>query len=116
MKTHSWCKGASTCTGLQTKPPTAPYSAINANLRKFAGIFRNGADVALMQGSPEHETKWMGSRNMKSCRPFKRCPNLYSPANQTISHHAINAVNANLRKFAGIFQHGADVALMQGAQ
>ena len=51
--------------GLQTKPSrTAPYSAINANLRKFSGIFRHGADVALMQGVLEHEAKGMGSRNM----------------------------------------------------
>ena len=55
-------KGAQTCTGLQTKPsPTAPYSVFNANLRKFAGILRNGADVALMQGAHQHETKGMES-------------------------------------------------------
>ena len=31
------------------------------NLRKFAGIFHRGADVALMQGAHEHEAKRMGS-------------------------------------------------------
>ena len=55
-------KGAQTCTGLQTKPsPTAPYSVVNANLRKFAGIFRHSADVVLMQGVLQHEAKEMGS-------------------------------------------------------
>ena len=54
-------KGAQTCTGLKSKTsPTAPYSAVKANLRKFAGIFQNGADVAQMQGAREHETKGMG--------------------------------------------------------
>ena len=42
-------KGDQTCTGLQTQPsPTAPYKVVNANLRKFGGVFRHGADVALM--------------------------------------------------------------------
>ena len=55
-------KGAKTCTGLQSKPSrTAPYCAVNANLRKFAGIFRHGADVVLMQGAQEHEPKRMSS-------------------------------------------------------
>ena len=54
--------GAQTCTGLQTNPPcTTPYSAVNANLCKFRGIFRRGDHVALMQGAHEHETKRMGS-------------------------------------------------------
>ena len=54
--------GAQTCTVLQTKPLCSTrYCAVNANLRKFGGIFRNGADVALMQGAHEHETKRMGS-------------------------------------------------------
>ena len=58
-------KGAQTCTGLQTKTsPTAPYCAVHANLRKFAGIFWNGADVALMQGAHEHEAKGVGSWNL----------------------------------------------------
>ena len=53
---------AQTCTGLQTKPsPTAPYSAGMKNLRKFAGNFHYGADVALMQCAHEHEVKGMGS-------------------------------------------------------
>ena len=48
-------------TGQQTQPsPTAPYSAVNANLRKFAGIFRHGADVALMEGAHENKAKRKG--------------------------------------------------------
>ena len=48
--------GAQTCTGLETKPsPTAPYNAVNGNLRKFSGIFQHGAEVALMQGAHELE-------------------------------------------------------------
>ena len=55
-------KIALTCTGLRTKRfRTAPYSVVNANIRKFAVIFRDGADVALMQGAHEHEAKRMGS-------------------------------------------------------
>ena len=54
-------KGAQTCMSLLTKPSrTAPYGAVNANLRKFTGILRNGADVALIQGVLEHESKGMG--------------------------------------------------------
>ena len=54
--------GAKTCTGLQIKPVcSTPYSVVYANLRKFGGIFRYCADVALMQGSHEHETKRKGS-------------------------------------------------------
>ena len=54
-------KCAQTCMGLQTKTsPTAPYSVVNANLRKFGGIFRHGADVALMQGVLEHKAKGCG--------------------------------------------------------
>ena len=61
IKIRSRFKRAQTCTGLQSKPsPTAPYSAVNANLQKFAGIFRHGADVALKQGVQEHEAKRMG--------------------------------------------------------
>ena len=53
--------GAQTCTGLQINPPcTTPYSAVNANLRKFRGIVRRGVHVALMQGAHEHETKRWG--------------------------------------------------------
>ena len=70
MKSREWgvetsksavdSNGAQTCTGLQSKPsPTAPYSAVNANLQKFAGIFRHGADVALKQRVQEHEAKRM---------------------------------------------------------
>ena len=62
MKTSSWCKGAQTCTRLETKTaPTAPSSVVNANLHKFAGNFWHGADVALMQGAHELEAKGMGS-------------------------------------------------------
>ena len=54
--------GTQTITGQQTQPsPTAPYSAGNANLRKFAGIFRHGADVALTEGAHEYKGKRMGS-------------------------------------------------------
>ena len=45
-----------------TKPSrTAPYSAVNANLPKFPGIFRHDADDALMHGVLEHEAKKIGS-------------------------------------------------------
>ena len=55
-------KGVQTCTGLQTKRfHTAPSSVVNASVRKLAGIFRDGADVALMQGAHEHEAKMIGS-------------------------------------------------------
>ena len=55
-------KSAQTCTGLQIKRfRIAPYSVVNANFRKFEGIFRDGANVALMQGAHEHEAKRMGS-------------------------------------------------------
>ena len=48
-------KGSQTCTGQKTQPsPIAPYNVVNTNLRKFAGIFRHGADVPLMQGAHEH--------------------------------------------------------------
>ena len=41
--------GAQTSTGLEIKPRCfTPYSAVIANLHKFGGIFRYGADVALM--------------------------------------------------------------------
>ena len=47
---------------MQTKRfRTATYSVVNANFRKFEGIFWVGADVALMQGAHEHEAKMMGS-------------------------------------------------------
>ena len=53
---------AQTCSGLQTKPVCSkPYSAVNANLLKFGGIFRYGAHVALVQGGHEHQEKGMGS-------------------------------------------------------
>ena len=55
-------KGAQTCTGLQIKRfGTAPYSVVNAISRKFAGNFRHGADVALMQCAHEHKARRMGS-------------------------------------------------------
>ena len=55
-------KAAQLCTGLQTNRfRIAPYSVINANFTKFASIFRDGADVALKQGTHEHEAKRMGS-------------------------------------------------------
>ena len=48
-------KGTQTCTGLKTKPfRTALYSVGNANFLKFEGIFRDGADVALVHGAHEH--------------------------------------------------------------
>ena len=54
-------KRTQTCTGQQTQPSTtAPYNVVNANFRNFGGIFRHGADVALMQGAHEHEAKVMG--------------------------------------------------------
>ena len=54
--------GAQTCTGLQTKLLcSSPYSAVNANLCKFGGIFRLGADVALKEVAREHEGKRVGS-------------------------------------------------------
>ena len=54
--------GAQTCTVLETKPPcTTPYIDVNSNFRKSGGIFRHGADVALMQGAHQHEAKRMGS-------------------------------------------------------
>ena len=34
---------------------------IYMHFRTFVGIFRHGADVALMQGVLEHEAKGMGS-------------------------------------------------------
>ena len=53
---------AQTCTGLQTKPVCSKlYNVVNANLLKFGGILRYGADVALMQGAHQHEAKRMGS-------------------------------------------------------
>ena len=55
-------KDIKTCTGLQTNPsPTAPYSAVNGNLRKFTGGLQHGAEVAPMQGTHEKEAKGMGS-------------------------------------------------------
>ena len=54
--------GIQTCTGLQIKPRfSSPESAVNANLRKFRGIFRYFAHVALMQGAHDHEAKWIWS-------------------------------------------------------
>ena len=54
--------GAQTCTVLETKLPcTTQYIAVNSNFRKFGGIFRHGADVALMQSAHQHEAKRMGS-------------------------------------------------------
>ena len=54
--------GTQTCTGLQTKPLcSTPYSAVSAKLRKFGGIFWQGADVAPTQGAHEHEAKIIGS-------------------------------------------------------
>ena len=53
---------AQTCTELQAKPLcSTPYSAVNAKLRKFGGIFRRGEDVVPMQGAHEHEAKVIGS-------------------------------------------------------
>ena len=57
-------KGFQTSTGQQTQPsPTAPapYNIVNANLRKFGGIFRYDADFAVMQCAHEHVTERMGS-------------------------------------------------------
>ena len=54
--------GVQTCTGLQIKPLCfTPYSAVSVNLRKMWGIFRHGADFALIQGAHEHEARRMGS-------------------------------------------------------
>ena len=54
--------GTQTITDQQTQPsPTASYFAVNANSRQFAGIFRLGADVALMEGAHEYKAKRMGS-------------------------------------------------------
>ena len=54
--------GAQTCTVMETKLTyTTPYIAVNSNFRKFGGIFRHGADVALMQGAHQHEAKRMES-------------------------------------------------------
>ena len=54
--------GTQTITGQQTQlSPTAPYSAVNVNSQKFAGIFRHGTDVALMEGAHEYKAKRMGS-------------------------------------------------------
>ena len=59
-------KGAQTCTYLQTHPyPTAAYNVLNANLRKFGGIFRHGAHVALLQDAYEHETRGWGVEKRK---------------------------------------------------
>ena len=74
---------AQTCTGLQTKPVCSKlYSADNANLLKFGGIYRYGAHVALILGGHEHETKGMGSSNMETRSQCKRYPNLYGTVNQ----------------------------------
>ena len=62
MKTAVGTNGAQTPMELQTKSfCTAPYIAVNANLRKFGGILRHGADVALTQGAHEYKAKRMGS-------------------------------------------------------
>ena len=84
MKTLSGAKGAKTCTALYTKPsPTAPYSAVNGNLLKFAGIFQHGTEVALMKGTQKQELK---NKNPPS---VQKCPNLYGPAHQAFSHRAV---------------------------
>ena len=54
--------GAKTCTGMTTKPVcSTTYSVVYANLHKFGGIFRYGADVVLTEDAHEHEAKRMGS-------------------------------------------------------
>ena len=53
---------------------------------------------------------------MKTRSRFKLCPNLHGITNQGFSHRAYySAVMEYLRKFAGIFRHSANVALIQGA-
>ena len=48
-----------TCTGLQTKSVcSTAYS--DANSRKFVGILRYGAHIALIQGAYEHKPKRIG--------------------------------------------------------
>ena len=55
-------KGDQIRAGLQTKRiRTAAYSVVNANFRKFEGIFRHGSDVALLQDAHEDEAKRTGS-------------------------------------------------------
>ena len=55
-------RSAQTCKGQQTQPsPNAPYNIVNGNLRNFEGIFRHGADVALILDADEHEAKRMGN-------------------------------------------------------
>ena len=68
---------------------TAPYSVVNANFREFEGIFRDSADIALMQGAHGHEAKRMGSRKKNTRSWCKRCPNLSGLANQAHSHRGV---------------------------
>ena len=45
----------------------------------------------------------------------KRLTNLNGPANQAFSHRTVWCRQWKVAKIRGFFQHGADVALMQGA-
>ena len=78
------------CTSLQTKRfRTAAYSVDNANFFKLNGIFRDGADVALMKSAHEHQP-------LVGAKSTPTVTDLHTPPSPAITH---SAVNGNLRKF-----------------
>ena len=54
----------------------------------------------------EKQKPAVGAKGVQSCTGLQTKPSATAPC---------NVVNANLRNFGGIFRHGADVALKQGA-